>query len=226
MTTFLERCKPISIASRAKNVLPEDFIGVAEEVSGEELDGLFDTWFYSEELASLPTLNLFAGSLENDTLYGSGTGGTLAGLDGNDTLYGNGGANTLIGNSGDDLIYGGSTAERILGGAGNDTIYANGGNDFIDSGAGFDTVWLGGGGSATVLIRTTPRSATTDDFVTIKNFQLGSTRLQVSGGIRSNTLTFVDSADGVQIRRGNDVLAVVAWQTASTFNDNRSLIFR
>ncbi|MBE9180024.1 DUF4114 domain-containing protein [Oculatella sp. LEGE 06141] len=36
------------------NVTTEDLIDVAEEVSGQELNAFFDTWFYSDELAALP----------------------------------------------------------------------------------------------------------------------------------------------------------------------------
>lgn len=101
LQTYVDRFK-------GENVTPEDFIGVAEEVSGQELDALFEQWFYSEELASIPELNLFAGTLESDMLYGTGAEETLTGLDSDDTIYGNGGTDTLIGNSGNDLLYGGS----------------------------------------------------------------------------------------------------------------------
>ena len=42
------------------NATTADFIGVAEEVSGKELSAFFDSWLYSEELASIPTLGLEA----------------------------------------------------------------------------------------------------------------------------------------------------------------------
>lgn len=206
------------------NVTPEDLIGVAEEVSGQELDALFDEWFYSEKLASIPSLGLFAGTLGDDTLFGTAADETFSGLDSNDTIYGNGGVDTLIGNSGDDLIYGGGQTDRILGGSGNDTIYSNGGEDFIDSGSGFDTVWLGGG-NATVLLSSSGNATISDDFVTINNFQLGATQLQLRGGIPTTDLSFADSAEGAKIFLEDDLLAVVSWQTASTFSNNLSQIF-
>ncbi|NJL20058.1 MAG: hypothetical protein HC895_03260 [Leptolyngbyaceae cyanobacterium SM1_3_5] len=58
-------------------------------------------------------------------------------------------------------------------------------------------------------------------YVTVKNFQLGST--QFTGG--GAGLSFTDSADGVQISRGDDLLAIVSWQTASSFRSNVSTIF-
>jgi len=36
------------------NVTDDDFIGVAEEVSGKDLDAFFERWFYSEDLPPLP----------------------------------------------------------------------------------------------------------------------------------------------------------------------------
>jgi aminopeptidase N len=218
LQTYFERYK-------GKNVLPEDFIGVAEEVSGQQLDALFETWFYSEELASFPELGLFAGSLENDSMYGTSADETLAGLNGDDTLYANGGEDTLVGNVGNDLLYGSAEADTLLGGAGNDTIYGNGGEDFINSGAGFDTVWLGGSSNATVLVRVSANPDANDDYVTIKNFQLGATKIRVREGIPASELSFADSADGAQILSGDDLLAVVSWQTASTFSNNLSQIF-
>jgi len=270
-----------------KNVLPEDFIGVAEEISRKNLDGLFDRWFYSSELASFPGLGLFAGTLGNDKLYGTGAAETLTGLDGNDKLYSNGGADSLFGNAGndslyggaqgdrilggagndtiygnggadilnggagddliyggaqadtilggtgndtlhgnsgtdilnggagDDLIYGGAQADTILGGTGNDTIYSNGGTDLINSGTGLDTVWIRSNATTIVL---NPGTGHT----TIKGFKLGATKLQVGS---TQGLTFADSADGVQISQTGDLLAVVHWQSASTFSNNISKIF-
>lgn len=213
--TFFDILKSYYETYRDGNVTPEDLIAVAEEVSGQELSPLFDRWIYSEELASIPELGLFAGTLTDDSLYGSGDDETLTGLEGNDTLYSNGGADTLVGNAGDDLIYGGAQADRMVAGDGDDTIYANGGADFINSGVGLDTVWLSSGG-ATISLRVG------DGHDTIKNFQLGDTKLQVPD---TSALSFSDSADGAQIFQGEDLLAVVSWQSASTFSSNLSQIF-
>ncbi len=40
------------------NVTPEDLIGVAEEISGQELNPFFERWFYSEDLLPIPELGL------------------------------------------------------------------------------------------------------------------------------------------------------------------------
>ncbi len=39
------------------NVTTDDFIAVAEEVSGEQLDDLFNGWLYSADLPPLPRLS-------------------------------------------------------------------------------------------------------------------------------------------------------------------------
>ncbi|HBB33516.1 MAG TPA: hypothetical protein DDZ80_13970 [Cyanobacteria bacterium UBA8803] len=163
------------------------------------------------------------GNGNNDTLLGSGGNDTITGASGNDyidggadndTIYGNGGKDTLIGGSGNDLIYSGSQADYILGGDGNDTIYTNGGGDYINTGAGLDTVWLGG--AAKVVLETE------NGYDSIKNFQLGQTTFAVSN---INSLSFADSANGVQIYQGGDLLAVVSWQSASMFANNVNQIF-
>jgi Ca2+-binding RTX toxin-like protein len=143
------------------------------------------------------------------TRYGTNRAETLTGNAGNDTLFGNGGADTLVGNAGNDLIYGSDAAERILAGTGDDIIYANGGADFIDSGSGLDQVWLGGSGNATVVLRSG------DGHDTIVNYQAGATRLQV-GSLLDISLT--NSAEGLRISQGGDLLAVVAYQTTNSFN--------
>ncbi len=160
--------------------------------------------------------DILIGGAGNDLIYGGSDNDIILGGTGNDIIYGNGGKDRIFGNDGDDLIYGGSEADTIFGGAGNDTIYANGGGDFIDGGSGFNTIWLGGGEAKVVLSRN-------EGFDTINNFQLGSTQFMV-GSLR-NDLSFADSANGVRISAGNDLLAVVANQTTNTFSSNISGIF-
>jgi len=214
-TAFFDTLQTYYERYKGGNVTPQSFINVAEEVSGSDLTALFDRWFYSEELASIPELGLFAGTASDDLLYGTSADETLAGLGGNDTLYGNGGLDTLVGNAGNDLIYGSGQADRIVAGTGDDLIFANGGEDYINSGTGLDTLWLGGE-AVTILLRTG------SGYDTIKNFQLGATKLQVTS---TTTLSFADSADGAQIFQGEDLLAVINWQTASTLSSNTSEIF-
>lgn len=130
------------------NVTPEDFISITEEVSNQELDSLFERWFYNEELASIPELGLFAGTLDNDMLLGTDADEVLSGLDGDDTLVGNGGANTLVGNSGNDVLYGGGNSDIFD--PGGETLTGLDGDDFLTGGDGNDRFILAPLGTDTI----------------------------------------------------------------------------
>jgi aminopeptidase N len=53
LKTYFERFKN-------GNARTDDFIAVAEEVSGKELSAFFDSWLYSEDVAPIPELGLDA----------------------------------------------------------------------------------------------------------------------------------------------------------------------
>ena len=57
---FFEILKQYHEQYKGGNATTADFIAVAEEVSGKELNSFFDSWLYSEELASIPALGLEA----------------------------------------------------------------------------------------------------------------------------------------------------------------------
>lgn len=206
---------------------------------------------YTDALNNLPSSSVLAGTSETDTLAGTEVAELISGLNGNDAIYGNGGSDILlagsgddtiagnfgsdfidggsgndtiygngnrdilIGGTGDDLIFGGAQADTILAGSGNDTIFANGGDDLINSGTGLDTIWLGAGAATVVLSQD-------DGYDTIKSFQLGATQFKLGS---LSGLSFADSVDGAQILQNNQLLAVVSWQSASTFSANISQIF-
>ena len=200
------------------NVTPDDFIQIAEAASDRELDALFETWFYSEELASIPELGLYAGTLDNEALIANGEAEIIAGLDGNDTLLGNGNNNILAGNSGDDLIESNGTQSSIYGGTGNDLIFVNGQSSFIvsgDDGNDSDTIWLNGSDNQVFL-------SVGDGTDTINNFQLGSTTLLVEDVAQ---LSFVDSAGDTRIMQGDDELAIATNVSADVFSNNVDTIF-
>jgi hypothetical protein len=52
MQTYYERYK-------GGNASIDDFIAVAEEVSGQQLDELFDAWLYQQDIPDMPELGLF-----------------------------------------------------------------------------------------------------------------------------------------------------------------------
>ena len=185
------------------------------DIDGRNSYGIFHTVGSTTGLVPTLTITSSGGSSdEPQTLYGTGAVDSLLGGAANDLIYGNGGPDVLIGRAGDDIIYGGSQADTISGGSGDDVIYANGGGDVINAGPGLDTVWLGAG-PATIALNSGI------GYVTVKNFQLGATQFTGTG----TGLSFEDSAEGVRISQGDDLLAVVTWQTAETFSRNAAEIF-
>ncbi|BAY84332.1 hypothetical protein NIES267_38280 [Calothrix parasitica NIES-267] len=159
--------------------------------------------------------NEISGTTKDDNLYGTNAAEIISGGRGDDNIAGNGGMDTLIGGRGDDDIYGGFEADVIEGGRGDDFIFGNGGNDLIDSGLGFDTVFLGAGEATVILDKG-------EGFDTIFNFQLGSTKLEISS---LDNLNFTNGDSGAEIFLQGDKLAVIAGQSANTFSSNQEMIF-
>lgn len=56
--TFFEAVRSYAMAYQHQNVTTADFIEVAEEVSGQDLDALFDAWLFAEAVPSIPQLGL------------------------------------------------------------------------------------------------------------------------------------------------------------------------
>ncbi|HAA30966.1 MAG TPA: hypothetical protein DCE56_28755 [Cyanobacteria bacterium UBA8553] len=169
---------------------------------------------------------IYAGS-GNDLVFAGAGDDLIYGGEGSDAIYAGEGVNTIYSGDGDDLIYGGSNSDRIdagagndqifanggnntiLGGAGNDTIYSGSGNDFINAGAGSDTIWLGGGIDTVVI-------AKGNGIDTINNFQLGQTRIGLSGGLTFNDLAIAQGTGTTLISAGNELLASLSWVQASS----------
>jgi aminopeptidase N len=55
---FFEILKTYHARYKNSNVTTEDFVAVAEEVSGQELTEFFDTWLYSETIPPIPAMGL------------------------------------------------------------------------------------------------------------------------------------------------------------------------
>ena len=55
---FFELLRSYATAYRHQNVSTEDFINVAEEVTGQDLDDLFQAWLYGSVVPSIPDLDL------------------------------------------------------------------------------------------------------------------------------------------------------------------------
>jgi Ca2+-binding RTX toxin-like protein len=190
-----------------------------DNINGGSLSDYLDGGNGSDRINGNGGNDTIFGGAGNDTIAGGSSDDYIDGGRGNDVIFSNGGNDTLLGGDGNDVIYGSSSNDLISAGAGNDTIFSNGGEDLIATGDGLDTVWLGGG-FVTIILETGA------GFDTINNFQLGQTRFQLGFPLSSTSnLTFTDSAQGVRISAGNDLLAVVSGNQASTFEANPSQLF-
>jgi aminopeptidase N len=56
--TFFRILKTYQERYKGGNARTADFMAVAEEISGKDLNSFFDSWLYSEELAPIPALGL------------------------------------------------------------------------------------------------------------------------------------------------------------------------
>ncbi|MBW4453103.1 MAG: choice-of-anchor D domain-containing protein [Nostoc indistinguendum CM1-VF10] len=148
------------------------------------------------------------GNVGNDQLFGGDANDTLWGNDGNDRLYGDSGNDKLSGDNGNDTLFGGIGDDQLLGGAGNDWLYGGSGNDVLTGSYGADTFVLASG----------------QDTDTITDFQVGTDKLALSGGLlfgqlliqQQGTQAFImDSSD-------NQVLAKLDNITASILSDQPS----
>ena len=139
------------------------------------------------------TLN---GGMDADSLNGGRGQDLLRGNSGNDVLSGGGGFDTLEGNSGRDTLSGDSGNDTLIGGSGNDSLIGGNNNDYLDGSAGND-ILEGGSGEDVFVLRT---DAGTD---TIMDFNLGSDRLGLTGGLEFDSLSFA----GNNILSGGEILA-------------------
>ena len=105
-----------------------------------------DSYAVGDILANIENVT---GSLDDDTLTGTGEANVLNGGDGDDTLDGGtGGFDTLMGGAGNDTLKGGDDTDdgiattrdgdTLMGGAGNDILEGGTGNDHLDGGDGND----------------------------------------------------------------------------------------
>lgn len=198
------------------------------------IDTVVDSGLLVDDFKIVSASEAILGTDESESLFGTVGDDSIFGKGGNDQIFGSEGMNTLYGGAGDDTMYGGSQADTIygglgndlifaaegenivFGGAGDDTIYTGSGNDKIIGGFGNDIIWLGGGQDIVVL-------EAGKGIDTINNFQLGQTTFDISGN--TSELSIVDGANGAEISLFGELLAVVSWQSASTFIDNINTVF-
>jgi Ca2+-binding RTX toxin-like protein len=225
---------------KGQNVVTEDLIAVAEQVSGLPLQSFFDRWIYSDYLAPIPELGLaFPGQLVGDassqTLVGknnvddvifAGRGDdTAAGGLGDDVIFGESGNDILRGDrnlrsagsaaDGNDTLYGGAGDDQIGGKGGDDRLYGDEGNDRIWGDAGDDLLWGGLGDDQLT------GGAGSDTFGlalgegtdTITDFDLTADVFGLAAGLSFGDLSITQSSEDTLIAQGDQVLAVVSGLT-------------
>jgi hypothetical protein len=183
------------------------FDGVNDIVfTGAGKDTIFNT---GSELAGGNRIDTGSG---DDTIYVSKNDRAFGG-DGNDTFFAEGifsylfakdlGGFRISGGAGKDVFFlGGSTDGRALGGDGDDTFYASsGGRNFLSGGAGADIFNIFSGD-----VLSAPN--------TILDFQSGTDKIQIGGGITS--IAGLDLTSGSNIRIGGATIATLTGITTST----------
>jgi VCBS repeat-containing protein len=141
------------------------------------------------------------GTNKDDVLNGDASGPNL-----DDTIFGRGGRDVINGRGGSDVLYGGRDDDVLDGGAGRDRLFGEDGNDRLQGGEGDD--WIVGGFGNDTLAGGSGRDtfvfSRKDGWDTILDFQLGSDRIQLDGGL---------TADRVELRdfNGNGVADAVLY---------------
>ncbi|NDJ16381.1 bifunctional metallophosphatase/5'-nucleotidase [Myxacorys almedinensis A] len=136
-----------------------------------------------------------------------------------DVINGQAGDDTIYGLSGNDLLRGGSGNDRLFGGLGNDILMGGDGDDLLDGGFGNDFL-QGDGGSDTFVIRRQSRTQT------IADFEVGTDRIGLAGGLRFDQLTIVPGSAGsaaqtlISLTRTGDVLTTLMGVQANTITSS------
>jgi len=217
------------------NVITEDFIGVAEAVSGLPLESFFDRWIYNDYLAPIPELelvfdgdivgdeapNVLVGEENDDVIFAGGGDDLAAGGLGDDVIFGEFGDDVLQGDlndlsdqdqgGGDDVLYGGAGRDRISGKGGNDQLYGDEGNDRLWGDAG-DDLLRGGAGNDRLyggLGNDTFVLAIGEGTDTIYDFDLGDDVFGLAEGLTFEALSFNMIGTTTQISVEDELLAAV-----------------
>jgi ELWxxDGT repeat protein len=140
--------------------------------------------------------DILNGGNGNDTLLGSEGSDVLNGKTGNDSLSGGEDNDVLRGGKGVDTLFGDNGDDRLIGLDGNDLLTGGNGSDRLSGGFGFDTLEGGAGEDVFAL-----RSGGGSD--TIVDFDLGSDRFALLGGLQFDDLSFT----GNKIMFGEELLA-------------------
>ncbi|AFY65136.1 Calx-beta domain-containing protein [Geitlerinema sp. PCC 7407] len=128
---------------------------------------------------------------------------------GRDTLTG---VENLVGTAYGDRLLGNASSNRIEGGAGNDWIDGRGGLDTLLGGSGADTFVLRAGSGAEAVL----------------DFEVGSDRLGLGGGLRYDQLAIAPSSSGsgtlIRVYNTDELLATLSGVQSSSLNASSFVI--
>lgn len=159
----------------------------------------------SDDFITFTPTNGFSSTASFDYTLSDGNGGTDTGgvsIAVGKNINGGNGKDTLTGTPGNDRLDGGNGDDTLSGLAGNDTLSGGNGNDSLQGGNGDDSLTGGNGNDLFILAR----GEGTD---TVVDFQDGTDRLGLAGGLTFNQLTINQSSSNTLIRitDNNEVLA-------------------
>jgi Ca2+-binding RTX toxin-like protein len=137
------------------------------------------------------TVNVSDGTITTSTTFTIAVGRNWSGGNGNDSQNGTAGRDRLNGNNGRDTLNGG---------AGDDELSGDNGDDVLRGGLGNDTVNGGNGADRFVL-------ASGEGTDTIQDFQNGTDKIALAGGLTYSQLTIQRDGSRVKISFGSEVLA-------------------
>jgi CSLREA domain-containing protein len=137
------------------------------------------------------TVNVSDGTITTSTTFTIAVGRNWSGGNGNDSQNGTAGRDRLNGNNGRDTLNGGAGDDSLSGGNGDDLLRGGLGNDIINGGLGADRFVLASGEG-------------TD---TIQDFQNGTDKIALAGGLTYSQLTIQRDGTRVKISFGTEVLA-------------------
>lgn len=209
----------------------------------DNVDGLAESDFIwgrngDDRLEGWGGNDLILGGRGNDIIDGGEGGDYLWGGIGDDLLFGSGGndyvrghqdRDILIGGDGNDYLWGGSEEDYVLGSNGEDFLWGDRGNDILNGGGGRDVLWGGygddlidGGAGDDIL----SGNEGTDTFEltanfgtdTITDFDLGSDRLMLYGGLGFADLSFSDH--NISVATTNEILAVLSGVDTTTLTES------
>ena len=234
--TFFDIITTYHDTYKGGNALTDDFIAVAEAVSGKPLESFFDRWIFNDFLAPIPELgltfeghrvgdgqaNTLRGKDNDDVMFAGDGNDTVAGGAGNDVIFGEFGDDILRGDrnkrsaqdqaNGDDIIYGGAGRDRIGGKGGDDKLYGDEGDDQIWGDNGDDLLWGGRGDDELYGGHgdDTFMLATGEGFDIVYDFGIGNDVFGLTDGLSFEDLSFTVMGTHTQISAWDELLAEVA----------------